>query len=477
MRDRFLPCLPDLLESSQGGGHAEYRTFRAVNTPVDCIVVGAGASGLKAARELVDAGRSVVVLEAHDRVGGRLKAAEIADRKVDAGGQWVGVRHSVLRAEAERLGVPTYKQYDNGRTVLKLTGRIREFTGNVPKMPLLALLELYRIQRCWDREMRTVPKDAPWTAPRAEEWDSMTLESWIIANVRTEAARQFARMVSRGAWSVEARSVSYLWFLDALRSGDGLEHLMAVKDGILDAKFLGGMHQITARLAAELGDRIVLSAPVARIIQDGNTIRAVTSKGEYTARHLIVAVPPGPASRIDFEPHLPVARDGLQQRMPMGNIIKLNIAYARPFWRDKGYSGQVATDDDTLGIVMEDTPPGMAPVLICFIEGKHALRLSGASEEARREQVLASLVRFFGPEARDYIAWHENDWNVDPFTHGYVGHMPPGTMTRFGHALREPVGRIHWASTETATKWAGYIEGAMRSGVRAAREVIARHND
>jgi monoamine oxidase len=90
--------------------------------------------------------------------------------------------------------------------------------------------------------------------------------------------------------------------------------------------------------------------------------------------------------------------------------------------------------------------------------------------------VLASLVRFFGPEAADCIGYDDNDWLVEPYTHGYVGSMGPGVMTRFGAALREPCGRIHWASSETAEEWAGYIEGGMRSGIRAAREVQLRHN-
>jgi len=442
----------------------------------DVIVVGAGASGLKAARELSEAGRSVIVLEAHDRVGGRLKAIDLAGRKIDAGGQWVGIRHSALLGEAERLGVATYKQYESGKAILQLLGKTTAFEGNVPKMPLLGLLELALLQWRWDRDMKTVPADAPWTAPRAAEWDAMTLESWIVKHVHTKAGREFARLVPRGAWAVEARSVSYLWFLDALRSGDGLEHLMAVKDGILDAKFMGGMHQIPARLAAELGERVVLAAPVSKIEQNGDGVRVLTPKGEFTARHIIVAVPPGPASRIVFEPHLPAARDGLQQRMAMGNIIKINVAYEKPFWRDKGFSGQIATDDDLLGIVMEDAQPGVAPVIIAFIEGRHALAMSGVSQEERKKKVIASLIRFFGTEAANHIGYHDNDWNLDAYTHGYVGHMGPGVMTRYGHALREPVGRIHWASTETSTEWAGYIEGALRAGARAAQEVMQHHN-
>ncbi|HWA92782.1 MAG TPA: flavin monoamine oxidase family protein [Rhizomicrobium sp.] len=442
----------------------------------DVIVVGAGFAGLKAAQELVKAGRSVVVLEGKDRVGGRTKHATLAGRDVDVGGQWIGRGHDVLRAEAARFGIETYPQYETGRTVMEMLGRKSEFTGQVPKMSPLALIELALLQRRWTRDMNTVPAEAPWEAPRACEWDAETLESWILRNLRTRQAREFARLVPRGAWCAEARQVSYLWFLDALRNGTGLDYLMGVKDGALDAKFKGGMNQVARRMAEELGARVVLSAPVSRIAQDANGVRVATPKGDYTARFAIVAAPPGPISRIDFEPHLPAARDGLHQRMPMGTIIKVVVAYDRPFWRAKGYSGQVATDDDVVGLVMEDSEPGRTPMLLCFIEGRHALELSGTDMETRKAKVVASLTRFFGPEAASPIGYIDNDWQVEPYSHGYVGHMPPGTMTRFGHALREPCGRIHWAGTETATQWAGYLEGALLSGIRAAREVLARHN-
>jgi monoamine oxidase len=442
----------------------------------DVIVVGAGVAGLKAASELVASGQTVIVLEANERVGGRLKRAEVAGAVGDVGGQWVGRGHEVLLGEAKRFGIETYPQFEAGKTVLQLLGKVASFTGAVPKMPLLSLLELLRLQRRWNREMNTVPAGAPWRAPKAPEWDSQTLETWIVQNVRTPAAREFARLVPRGAWAAEARQVSYLWFLDALRSSHGLDYLMNVKGGALDSKFRGGMQQIPQRMAEALGERVVVGAPVCRIVQDSDEVRVATDKGDFTARFVIVAVPPGPAARIEFEPHLPALRDGLQQRMAMGAMVKCIVAYERPFWREKGFSGQVATDDDVLGIVMDDTRDSGTATLLAFIEGRHALEMSGVDKQARKQAVIASLIRFFGPEAEHCIGYDDNDWLTEPYTHGYVGSMGPGVMTRFGSALREPCGRLHWASSETAEEWAGYIEGGLRSGIRAAREVRLRHN-
>jgi monoamine oxidase len=220
----------------------------------------------------------------------------------------------------------------------------------------------------------------------------------------------------------------------------------------------------------------VLGAPVRRILQDEAGVRVESDKGVIAARFVIVATPPGPAIRIEYRPHLPAAHDMLRQRMAMGAIIKAAVAYETPFWREAGFSGQVATDDDTLGIVMDDTQDVGPPVLLCFIEGRQAVALSGQTKATRREQVVASLVRFFGEAAAYPIGYDDNDWLTEPWTHGYVGAMPPGAMTRYGHALREPSGRIHWAGSETAVEWQGYIEGALLSGVRAAAEVAARHN-
>jgi monoamine oxidase len=298
----------------------------------------------------------------------------------------------------------------------------------------------------------------------------------VARHVRTAEAKAFARWVPKGAFASEASQVSYLWFLDALRSHEGLGHMIGVKGGAQEKKFKGGMQQIAARLADELGDRLVLGAPTRRIVQDGAGVRVQTDKGAFEGRFVIVATPPAAAIRIDYEPHLPAAHDLVRQRMAMGAIIKVAVAYETAFWRELGFSGQVATDDDVLGVVMDDVQDVGPPVLLAFIEGPQAVALSGEPKAVRRERVVASLVRFFGEPAARPTHYDDNDWLTEAWTHGYVGALPPGALTRYGQALREPAGRIHWAGAETATEFQGAIEGALRSGVRAAREVAARHN-
>ncbi len=209
----------------------------------------------------------------------------------------------------------------------------------------------------------------------------MTLDSWIEKYVHTKAARAFARAVPRSAWAADANQISYLWFLDALRSNGGLEYFMAVKDGMLDAKFKGGMQQVAQRMADALGDRMILGAPVSKIAQNDDGVTVSTPKGDFAARFVVVTAPPAAAARITYEPHLPSSRDALHQHMPAGAIVKIMIVYATPFWRAGGFSGQVATDDDTLGIVMDDVREDGAGVLLAFIDGPHAIELSAAGKD------------------------------------------------------------------------------------------------
>ena len=428
----------------------------------------------------------MIVLEADDRVGGRLKAGEVAGRVVDFGGQWVGARHSMLHAEARRLGVekptPQCTPPPQG-TVMQLLGKVVTFAGEVPRMSFLALLELARLQAAlWDRDMKTVPAEAPWKAAKASEWDGQTLESWIVKNLHTREGRQFARLVPRGAWAADAGQISYLWFLDALRGGEGLDQLMAVKDGVLDAKFKGGMQQIAALMAGELGDRVVLERAgaqdrsKAKRASRRSPTRACSPRASSWSRFL-------PPRRPAFSSNRASARRP-RRALPSACPWRPSSRWSWPTRRRSGaraglLSVQVATDDDTLGIVMEDTQD-VGPPIRCwplFHRGRARHRHERGGQGGAKgggHRLPGALLR---PGRRPpHRPMTTTTGRSETWTHGYVGHMPPGVMTRFGHALREPCGRIHWAGAETAVEWPGYIEGALRSGIRAAREVSFRHN-
>ncbi len=446
------------------------------NITADVIVVGAGLAGLKAANELRAAGHQVILLEARDRVGGRSKPGEIAGQTVDFGGQWVGPQQTLLLAEARELGVETYAQYDQGSSLVSLDGRVKSYASDIPRLPVLSLLELGVTEWRWRRHVRSLPADTPWLAGRADEWDSQTLESWIQKNLHTRAARDFARIVARAVFCAEARQLSYLYFLEYLRQGDGLDVLIGTRGGAQQDKFRGGAWQIPSRLAERLGNSVVLNAPVSHVMQDASGVTVRSAQGEFQARYLIMAVPPALAGRIHFEQPLPARRDGLLQRMPMGSVIKVHVAYPTPFWRARGLNGSIAANDRAFNVVFDQTPEdGSIGMLVGFIDGDHAVAMSPWSEDQRRAQVIADLVHYFGPDAAEPLAYAEQDWTTEEWSRGcYVGHMGPGVMTTYGQTLREPCGRIHWAGTETATRWMGYLDGALQSGIRAADEVRQR---
>ena len=433
----------------------------------DAVVVGAGLSGLKAAENLVAAGKSVTVLEARDRVGGRVMKGVLRGQVIDHGAQWVGPRHARLLGEARRFGMETHLQYCEGRNILSLDGQRYEFVGEVPNLPALALVELAMLRRRWNKEVKTIPSGAPWNAASAKEWDSQTLETWIRKNLSTKASRAFARLVP-AAYGANASEVSYLWIVEILRSTEGLEQLMNVKNGVLDAKFKGGAHQIAQKMADALGERVILSAPVRSVAQGDGVVVMKTDKGDFEAAHAIIAMPPMLCSMIDFN-QLSPQRRALSQRMPQTAVIKFHMAFDQPFWRNRGYSSQVATDELPLSLVMEDTEAMLAG----FAYGKHALALSAMGGDERQNAVVDCLVDLFGPDASEPIGYTEKDWLVDEWSRGFAGSMSPGVLTQYGAALRAPCGRIYWAGSETATQWAGYMEGALESGERAASEVLA----
>lgn len=337
------------------------------------------------------------------------------------------------------------------------------------------MLELGLLERRWRKETSRLPVTGePWAALKSVEWDGRTLESWIVQHVRTADARELARLASRAVLCAESQQISYLFFLDYLRQGQGVRMLTDVEGGAQQSKFVGGAWQIASRVADQLGDSVRLDEPVSAVEQDSQGVTVFTENQQYQASHLIMAIPPVLASKVAFSPPLPAKRNALHQRMPMGSVIKIHVAYERPFWRHRGLNGSVASNDRHFNVVFDQSPEDESlGILVGFIDGEHAIAMSDEDEETRRQQVITDLVHYFGPDAANPISYVEQDWIKERWSQGcYVAHMAPGVMTSYGDAIREPCGRIHWAGTETATEWMGYLDGALQLGIRAAKEVL-----
>lgn len=443
--------------------------------PLDVVVVGAGLSGLVAARRARAAGLSVRVLEARDRVGGRTLSEPLGDDVVDLGAQWIGPTQDRVAALARELGVRTFPQPTTGRKVLDFDGARSEFRGLIPRLPILALLELELTMRRLDHMARRVPLARPDEATAADELDAQSLEGWLDRHVRSRGARAMLEVATRAIFAAEPHDLSLLFTLFYVRSGGGLRRLAEVRDGAQQDRFIGGSQQLSVRIAEALGDAVELGTPVQAIEQDEDAVTLRAGDRALRARRVIVAVPPALAHRIAFSPALPSERARLHAEMPMGSVIKCVAAYERAFWRERGYSGEAFSTRGDVGLVFDDSShDGRTPALVAFVLGDAAKRLSAASPDERRRAVLDALAGHFGDEARRPRAYLEKDWTTDPWSTGcYVGVMPPGLLARTARALRAPVGRVHFAGTETAQRWCGYLDGAVEAGERAAREVVA----
>lgn len=442
----------------------------------EVAVVGAGFAGLTAARRIAASGRSVVVLEARDRVGGRVHNQSIGDDKVvEMGGQWIGPTQDRMYALAIQLGVETFPSYDSGDT-LAVFGRKRyRFSGDLPRFNPLVMADLAQAVLRLERAARRVPLSRPWEAPRAAVLDSQTFETWIRRNLRTPTAREVLRLFMKAVFAAETENFSLLHALFYIHSGTSFDVLTRFQGGAQQDRIVGGSQILAIKMAQELGDAVVLSSPVVRIAQTGSRVLVESKQLTADVRRVIVAIPPALAGRIEYDPPLPGRRDQLTQRVPQGSVVKINAVYDEPFWRREGLKGQAADPQALVEFTADNTPADGSPgVLVGFIEGNAARAYGREESSERRKLVLESLAHYFGPKAASPTEYYERDWTAEEWTRGcYGGHFPPGVWTAYGPALREPIGRIHWAGTESASVWNGYMDGAVESGDRASMEVLA----
>lgn len=422
----------------------------------DAIVVGAGLSGLVAARRLADAGRDVVVLEARDRVGGRTLTARLAGAEVDVGGQWLSVGQLRLAALADELGVASYAQFRDGEPTVALPAA----SGGVTR-----LLRAFGARR-WMRRFERMIAAALDDPPQRAAWDATTLAAWLERTLRDADLRTRIALHAELTFAASPADLSLCFYLETVARTGGLggpdEHVT----GGRERRFVGGAQQLSLRLAAGLDVR--LGAPVTAITDDGVVVRARGDAGEVVARRLILAVPPHLARRIAVE--LPAGARRFADATAAGGVVKVIAAYDTAFWRDDGRSGE-AYAAGLIRATVDLSQPDGPPALLAFVVGDAAAGWA-RDPDGHRAAAIAELAALFGDPAAAPIDVIVHDWVADRWSAGCVAGLPPGALTA-GAAWRGPTGRIHLAGTEAAQVWPGYLEGAIDAGERAAAEVLS----
>ncbi|GGS09687.1 putative flavin-containing monoamine oxidase AofH [Streptomyces humidus] len=441
---------------------------------VDVVVVGAGLSGLAAARGLQRHGLSVKVFEALDRVGGRVGSATVAEAHVDLGGTFVGPDHDRINALADEVGVGRCLTHEAGDNLLLWRKDRKRYRGALLPIGATSLLDLARIRSSLERMSRRIPVGRPWSAPDAAGLDAQTLGTWLTARHAGQAAKDLLAVVCKTSWGCEPSEISLLHVLHYIAQAGGLDPMLDTRGGAQEQHFVEGAHEVAVRVARALGpDTVRLGSPVLRIDRSDDAVTVHTDDGLTTARRVVVAVPPAMRHRIRFVPALPAAHRHLAQRWSPGVLSKIYAVYDTPFWREQGLSGMTISDEGPVFITFDaGSPDTSRGVLLGFIGGDYAREWDAVDAAERRVRALSALADLFGERAltpRGYIdqRWGEEDW----LGGGPTAAPGPGAVASLHARLTEPVGPVHWAGTETARRWAGFMDGAVAAGERAAREI------
>ncbi len=435
----------------------------------DAAIVGAGLSGIYAASLLAEKGLDVIVLEAADRIGGRILTEHPTFAPfIDAGAQYISPGQDRILGLLKKYQLNTFPVFEEGKQIFYKAGKrfLKEslFDNEAEEN------ETLRLASALTEMAESVPLDKPWECPYAKEWDAQSLNQWLARESESIEARSHIIQSIEGVYAPCPGSTSLLGALFCIRSGDPLVPFVS-PSAEPELRIDGGAGQLLHCMAEDFTGRVILNTRIDDIHTNDKNVEVFGKEVIVEAKNVIVTLPPPLAARIHYEPPLPAMRDQLMQRTPLEWVAKVHCVYQNPFWRKEGLSGAVLSDSGTVRICTDNSPPSGKPgIILAFIEGQQALHLSALTSSERSKAILKDLVRYFGPQAKDIIGYHEKSWAEDPYCRGcYGGFFPQGVWTTCGPALKRPIGKIHWAGTETSAVWNGKMEGALLSAETVVR--------
>ncbi|GAB2450583.1 putrescine oxidase [Conyzicola lurida] len=446
----------------------------------DVVVIGAGATGLTIATDLEKAGLSTIVVEARDRVGGRLRTETVEGAVLELGGQWVSPDQAGLIATLDELGLETFERYRDGDSVyVDAAGSAVRFTGDLFPTAVETQNEIERLIALLSALTDEVDPAAPWEHPRAAALDAQSFQAWLEEqSADAEARANVALFIAEAMITKPAHAFSVLQALLMAASAGGFQHLVDA-DYILDKRVVGGLQRVPLALADRLGDRVYLGQPARRIRWTDSDVTVTTDGLEVHARRVVVAVPPNLYGRIAYEPALPASRQQAHQHISLGLVIKVHAVYATPFWRAAGLSGTAFSPFQIVHEAYDNSGHGEATgTLVGFVASETADAMLALPAAERRERILASLATYYGPEAEDPVVYFESDWVSEEWTGGaYAASFDLGGLARFGAVLREPVGPISFASSDLAAEGYQHVDGAIRIGHETATRIAGELQD
>ena len=403
------------------------------------IIIGAGLAGLYTAKLLTEKNHKVTVIEARDRVGGRT----FTKNKIDLGGQWVSSQQKRVMKLLSELGIEYFPQFDEGNHIMNF-GKTEIYDGNISASQKNFIEELNKLSNYYESYQTLKTKAC----------------DFLKMNCTDEKTKRMIEWLFKVCICVESDELPFVFWLYFLKSCGGYEKISDIRNGAQEYRIKGGSMSISEKLSKNLN--VHLNEPVRIIFQNASGCIVKTDKNSYKCDKVIVTIPLSFNEKIVYSPPLPPSKTDFIQNTKMGSVIKIVVIYKEPFWRMGGYSGEIISDQPPI-FLSYDCSTNDYYGLVTFVCAKDIPHYS-------KQKILEGFAKYFNDKrALTPLEYHEKNWAEDEYSGGC--YFATFDVSRRGE-LQKSFGNIHWAGTETANEWMGYMEGALESGERVVNEIF-----